>query len=102
MVAELTPRPEAWTMASLPTAPPVRSETLLPSHRKPSQPNEVHVLLRRANVPPATAVAIRVGSRAQSQIRPPLPVAQVVRAAVPGERPVRDLVVLVAGRGQHR
>src|SRR5215212_5342979 len=59
------------------------------------------VVLRRADVPPAARLAVAVRPRAEAQVRSALPVPQVVPALVAGLRPVRDLVVDVAGRREH-
>ena len=55
------------------------------------------VLLRRTDVPRPPAVAVPVRARAEPEVGPPLPVPEVVPALVAGPRPVRDLVVAVAG-----
>ncbi len=53
----------------------------------------LQVRLGRAHVPPAAVVAVGMRSGAEAHVRPPLPVAEVVKAPVPGPGPVRDLVV---------
>ena len=72
-------------------------EALLAADRELAALDAGHVLLGRAGVPPAMVLAVGVRAGAQSQVRPALPVPEVVPALEPRLRPVRDLVVAVAG-----
>src|SRR5581483_666621 len=75
-----------------------RIKPLLPADRSAAGLDELQVLLGRANVPPPAVAPERVRAGPQARVGPPLPVAEVVDARKPRPCPVRDLVVLVAGR----
>src|SRR3990170_5808266 len=74
-----------------------RLEAFLAPDGEPPSLDGLEVLLRRADVPPPPAVAVRMRACAEPPVRPALPVAEVMDALEPRLRPVRDLVVLVAG-----
>ena len=74
-----------------------RLELLGATDRQLAALDHRQVLLGRTDVPRPPAVAVPVRARAEPDVGPPLPVPEVVPALVAGPRPVRDLVVAVAG-----
>src|SRR5207245_7194845 len=61
----------------------------------------LHVRLGRSHVPPADVVPVPVGAGAQADVRPTLPITEVVYALEARTGPVRDLIVAVAGVAEH-
>src|SRR5262249_10198477 len=77
-----------------------RFERLAATDGQLTASEHLDVGLGRTHVPPPDVVAIRMRPGAEPDVRSALPVPEVVEALEPRARPVRDLVMPIAGLGE--